>query len=452
MTAMPQFKERWSGVSYTRPNDPRSPADRDLARIIHSASYRRLQSKTQVLGLGESDFYRTRLTHSNEVAQIAAGIKRQIEPFPGGDPDSEIIPDVPTITAIALAHDIGHPPFGHGGEVALQYMMRTSGGFEGNAQTLRILARLEPRTESHGLDLTRRTLLGVFKYPSSYKDVINREEPATDPNNSTGISVNHLRTLRAEDWKPPKCYYETEGDLVKWILKPFSSHDRCGVEEIVPPTRDKHGKAKHRSLDATIMDVADDISYAVHDLEDAIHMRFVSVENGGKEEIDDALKSCSKEWVAEFELNGVEADLFSDEKWRRKEAVGKLINSLVSSVVIATYEEFEHPLLQYRVELQEDAHFLKEKLKRLVIDKVICSPEVQTLEYRGQQIVMELFEAMAGDPKRLLPRDTKKRLAEEGVEETRVIADHISGMTDDYATRIYERLFTPRPGSLFQKM
>lgn len=123
--------------------DARDVGDVDYARVIHSASFRRLQGKTQILNLGDSDFYRTRLTHSLEVAQIAGGLARQLgQNFPE-HPAAEILPDRSLIHAIACSHDLGHPPFGHGGEVSLNYCMRDAGGFEGNGQTLRLLARLE---------------------------------------------------------------------------------------------------------------------------------------------------------------------------------------------------------------------------------------------------------------------------------------------------------------------
>ena len=140
---------------------PDSDAQRDRARIIHSSAFRRLQSKTQVLGVGDNDFYRTRLTHSMEVAQIGSGICEHLkQTYANNGAISQQIPSFFQIEATCLAHDLGHPPFGHGGEVALNYHMLGHGGFEGNGQTLRILSKLGEYSEQHGLDLTRRTLLG----------------------------------------------------------------------------------------------------------------------------------------------------------------------------------------------------------------------------------------------------------------------------------------------------
>lgn len=148
-------REDWTPQS----EDARDDGDIDYARVIHSASFRRLQGKTQILNLGDSDFYRTRLTHSLEVAQIAGGIARQLQKSYPDHPATPLLPDRGTIHSIGCTHDFGHPPFGHGGEIALNYCMRGAGGFEGNGQTLRILARL-------GNTLIMWTALQRMKVPS----------------------------------------------------------------------------------------------------------------------------------------------------------------------------------------------------------------------------------------------------------------------------------------------
>lgn len=155
------WAERKSPLENKEQQD-RDDYSRDRARIIHSASFRRLQGKTQVLGLGESDFYRTRLTHSIEVAQIASGVADFLRDKYKNDEDiNKYIPTQNLIEAIALAHDIGHPPFGHGGEYALNYLMRDDGGFEGNAQNIRICTKLGEYSDDNGLNLTRRHCLGL---------------------------------------------------------------------------------------------------------------------------------------------------------------------------------------------------------------------------------------------------------------------------------------------------
>lgn len=192
-------------------NDVRNEWERDYSRLIHSAAFRRLQAKTQVLGLGESDFYRTRLTHSMEVAQIGVGIVRWLKNGTyanklSNDVLEKLLPKSSLINAICLAHDLGHPPFGHGGEVALNICMREYGGFEGNGQTLRILSKLEKYTENNGMNPTRRLLLGVLKYPASYSETCNSE--------FYGLIPNTKWLAKAENQKPPKCYLDTEKDLV----------------------------------------------------------------------------------------------------------------------------------------------------------------------------------------------------------------------------------------------
>src|SRR4051812_47968797 len=155
---MDVWVERHSGWKQ-HSEDARDPFDVDYARVVHSGSFRRLQGKTQILNLGDSDFYRTRLTHSLEVAQVAGGLSRQLAKT---YPDHKAIPYLPPLSLIqtsGFCHDLGHPPFGQGGEVALNYCMRGAGGFEGNGQPLRILSRLESFWREHGADLTRRSLL-----------------------------------------------------------------------------------------------------------------------------------------------------------------------------------------------------------------------------------------------------------------------------------------------------
>ena len=193
-----QRREEWKAQA----EDARNEADIDYSRVVHSASFRRLQGKTQILNLGDSDFYRTRLTHSLEVAQIAEAIGRQYRKDFKTHPAFDHLPDISTIRAIALTHDVGHPPFGHGGEAALNYCMRNDGGFEGNGQTLRILSKLEKFSEKFGANMTRRTLLGVLKYPVPFSVVYNPAlTPQLDPS-STAISI-----IDRKSSKPPQVLY-----------------------------------------------------------------------------------------------------------------------------------------------------------------------------------------------------------------------------------------------------
>ena len=246
-------REKWTPY----PDDARSAYDVDYSRIIHSASFRRLQGKTQILKSGDSDFYRTRLTHSLEVSQIATGIVRQLQKIHGGHPCSNILPDPSLIQSICLTHDLGHPPFGHGGEIALNYCMRDSGGFEANGQSLRILARLEKFSIDTGANVTRRTLLGVLKYPISYSAAHGSISPRFK-NSTTAIHV-----IDREASKPPKCYYDAEIDIVHWVIAPLPVRDRENFVATITETEGAHKKSIHKSLDCSIMDISDDIAYGV---------------------------------------------------------------------------------------------------------------------------------------------------------------------------------------------
>ncbi len=264
-----EWHERKDDEHKIRRNDHRSPFQRDRARILHSAAFRRLQAKTQVHGTSLNDFHRTRLTHSLEAAQIGTGIVAQLKLK---QPEfRQLLVSDTLIDSLCLAHDIGHPPYGHGGEVALNYMMREHGGFEGNAQTFRIVTSLEPYTEHHGMNLSRRTLLGLLKYPALLSDTRAEKIPE---------SVPHQRQLKAKDWSPAKGVYNCDSQVFNWVLAPLSANDRRLISQMRDEERlpYKHQKTRFKSLDCSIMELADDIAYGVHDLEDAIVLGMVSRE------------------------------------------------------------------------------------------------------------------------------------------------------------------------------
>ena len=455
-------------------NSIRSEYDRDEARLIHSAAFRRLQAKTQVLGLGESDFYRTRLTHSMEVAQIGRGIVHFINKSKGFEDYKEYLPDMALITAICLAHDIGHPPFGHGGEVALNYCMREHGGFEGNAQTLRILGKLDRYTQLHGMNPTRRMLLGVLKYPSSYETLVNQEfygydKDAYENNEKTSTKLKKPYWLfKAKLQKPPKCYYGIDQDIFDFIFNSFDSDD---IERFTAITNEdkKHGETRFKSLDCTIMNLADNISYSLHDLEDALSLNMISERQWekhfeGKQSLFDAVELLDYEKKKDgTKYSCITERLFSDEGYIRKGAIGCLVNFMITNVVIEENGSgCSHPLLRYEVKLPDKIENLRKLLCDLVFEIVIMDRNVQQLEFKGQKTVIELFQVLSEDPERFLPERTKirwKNTKKQGATDKsnhsaqlRVICDFIAGMTDAYAIKFYQKVFTPNEGSSFDRL
>ncbi|WP_368897897.1 anti-phage deoxyguanosine triphosphatase [Proteus mirabilis] len=417
----------------------RNEFSRDRARIIHSASFRRLQGKTQVLGLGESDFYRTRLTHSLEVAQLGSGIAEFLKTKYSESEHPEIfglIPEQNLIESIGLAHDIGHPPFGHGGEVALNYSMRNHAGFEGNAQTLRICTKLGEYSEEEGLNLTRRTLLGLIKYPAFHNNVVNKDLYTENG----GINL--------DGFKPPKCIYDCDKEQVDWILQPFTNDsDKFMSSE---PKEGKHAKPIYKSFDSSIMELADDIAYGVHDLEDAIALRLVD-ESMWRQEVVDKLRDPLNTYPLASMIEGLTKLLFSGENKTRKRAIGQLVNYFINKTEVVVLNKFTHKLLDYQGDLDKKAREELNILQEFVVNNVIYTPEVQTLEYKGQQMIVQLFDVISNNPKRLLPKKYFSMYQAQN-NNLRVISDYLAGTTDDYATRLYHKIFTPSSGSIFDRL
>jgi dGTPase len=430
------------------PTDARTEYEVDFARVVHSGSFRRLQGKTQILNLGDSDFYRTRLTHSLEVAQIASGIVRTLKRRASDHPAHSLLPSESLIQAICLAHDLGHPPFGHGGEVALNYCMREHGGFEGNGQTLRISSRLEHFSDRHGYDFTRRATLGVLKYPTAYSEVVNPEIQPSLISRITSVDI-----IDRGKSKPPKCYFESERDVVDWALRATPDDDIKKFKEIVKEDG-KHGKAIHKSLDASIMDIADDIAYGIHDLEDVIALHLIS-ERDFRTMVK---KDVCRPFLDFLRLKCGEADpyehfilsLFGDGN-ERKRCISRLVGVMVNAAVLITKDEFNDTILRHRVNIIDEHRILLDELQHVVVELVIKSPNVQHLEFKGQSMVIAVFDALASDPKLLLPRDAFQEY-EHADQSFRAICDFVAGMTDGYLLRTFERLFSPRMGSVFDKL
>lgn len=444
----PLWQERFL-ADKPREKDHRPPYSRDRGRILHSAAFRCLQAKTQIHAVGENDFYRTRLTHSLEVAQIGSSLVAQLKFVESFDmlatqlqEDKTVLqknlkvflPSHDLIESLCFAHDIGHPPFGHGGEIALNYMMRHHGGFEGNAQTFRLLTKLEPYTANSGMNLTRRTLLGIVKYPT----ILDESSPQYAQLES--LSKQDPRYIKIADWKPGKGLFRDDIEMFDWLLSPLSEQDclQFGQYQQARLTPQDSLKTRYKSLDCSIMELADDIAYGVHDLEDAIVVGVVNLQQW--QQALDELKQSEDDWIRTH-IESLTQKLFSDWHYERKNAIGALVNYFITHVRWKMEENFEEPLLRYNAELPKDVVDVLNVFKKFVWKYVIRDVETQRIEYKGQRILTEMFQIFESDPERLLPRNTAQRwLNAPDAYKKRVICDYIAGMSDAYALKLYHQL------------
>jgi dGTPase len=392
--------------------DRRSEFERDRARIIHSAAFRRLQGKTQVFGVYEGDFFRTRLTHSLEVAQIAKGIALNL----GADPD--------LVEAICLAHDLGHPPFGHTGEHVLHELMRDYGGFEGNAQTFRILTRLERKhSDYEGLNLTSHTLDGVLKY----KRCIDAEAIAASPH------------------EPVKGFYADDRALVDTVIR-------------------VSGSGYERSCECQIMDVADDIAYSVHDLEDSLKAGLISPTDFRQPPHPRVVHSVNKKLaplgvaVSEQQIH-TELRAIADRLEEMTVAAGRVARKMFTRNLIHEFASAVGWRAEERIDAEPHIRVRIEVLKAFEAYKVIQNPRVTTLGYKGKEVLRRLFAVLDQGQESigLFPEDhgdDYERALRDGDEpgRKRLICDFLAGMTDSYAMRFYSRLFVPGEGSFYEML
>ena len=351
----------------------RSCFQRDRDRIIHSTAFRRLKHKTQVFISPEGDHYRTRLTHSLEVSQIARGLARSL----GLDED--------LAEALALAHDFGHTPFGHAGEVALNEMMRPYGGFDHNDQTLRVLTMLEHRyAEFDGLNLTWETLEGVVKHNGPVK------MPLT-------------RTLK----------------------------EYCARQDLEPDS--------YAGPEAQVAAIADDIAYDHHDIDDGLRAGLLSVEDFAAVPYVAAVFG-----TVNARYPGLEQTRLIHESMRR--LIDLTVNDVLtesrrrlaaSGATSATdIRALRQPVIAFSEEMRENDR----ALKRFLFTRVYRHPSVTRETDRAQQVVKQLFKRLLEDPA-ILPTPWRRSLtAEEPAATARIIADYIAGMTDPYALRRHAEL------------
>lgn len=392
--------------------DPRrSPFDRDRARILHSAGLRRLGTKTQVLGPTSDDFVRTRLTHSLEVAQVGRGLALEL----GCNPD--------VVDAACLAHDLGHPPFGHNGERALDDAASQIGGFEGNAQTFRLVARLEAKVlndagEPGGLNLTRATLDAITKYPWARGDGPDLEKSFT--------KYGHYR--------------DDEG-VFEWM---------------------RHGAPRHRrAMEAQVMDLSDDIGYSVHDLEDAVVTGYFDLTRLKSAAELDAIIGSTVGWygtgVSGEDLEAAAVRLFSQPFWpgeytgsyasrsQMKDLTSQLIGRFCSAAVNATREQYgSGPLGRYSANLVVPPETQAEigLLKGIAVHYVMSPRESQPLYYQQRTIIHDLVNALyEGGPSALeVPFAEEWERADNAEGQLRAVIDQVACLTDFSASEWHTRL------------
>jgi dGTPase len=383
---------------------------RDRARILHSSGWRRLAQKTQVLSpTAGLDFARNRLTHSLEVAQVGRELASRL----GLDPD--------IVDTACLAHDLGHPPFGHNGERALSEWASDIGGFEGNAQTLRLITRLEPKvfddTRSYGLNLTRASLDASCKYPWPAAQGI------PDPSGRSKFG-----------------FYADDTDVFEWI--------RAGAPERV------------RCIEAQVMDLSDDIAYSVHDFEDAIVGNFLDVRALGARVDHDALVDSMFAWIGgEFDHDTLVAAfdrLDSLDYWidswdgsrrdlaRLKNLTSFLIGRFAGHAERATREAYPQPALARfgaDVVVPRETQAEIAVLKGIVAANVMSTNSRKPLYARQREVLVELADALLADPSRLdvgFAGDWAE--ARDDAARKRVIVDQVASLTDVSANAWHDRL------------
>ena len=211
-------------------------------------------------------------------------------------------------------------------------------------------------------------------------------------------------------------------------------------------------KTKFKSLDCSIMELADDVAYGVHDLEDGVALGLLE-----RADLENLEKLLNTDWGRRWEANGVVNALFPTKdgaRLDRKWAIGSLVHALLSNVELKCDETFESPILRWNAKLTDDARAVIKEIHELAVKHIIKQQAVQTLEYRGRYMVSRLFDAIESDPLTLMPDSFRElhQKADTPEGKRRVICDYVAGMTDNYATKMFERLFIPREGTVFEKL
>ena len=403
-------------------DDYRTAFQIERDRIIFSYPFRRLQSKTQVFQSGEYDFYRTRLTHSIEVAKVGRSICEYLL-FSSDLLSADFHIDSDLTEAICLAHDLGHPPFGHIGERKLNQLMAPHGGFEGNAQTLRILTELiyERPGRTKGIAPTRALLDGVMKYKATQAEWINQ----------TG--------------HPPEHHF-IYAPQAEWRGKVFANHP-------LPDTLQSAQSLNHfKSIECQIMDWADDTAYSLHDIVDGIHARYISV-------------GSLTEWAEHRDLTPTQSALVDKLCQKIKSNsyepyFGGRVGTFVHACTLRPRVGFlsEHTQRHaFDLVIDPEVKAESELYKSIALDLIFKSPQLQQIEFKGGYILERLFGALsqhcaeADNPRlNLLPKAIQTLLDGEAntAGRYRRLCDYIAGLTDGLAVRTYKRLFDADFGSI----
>jgi dGTPase len=409
-------RERWVDEPPKRPD--RTPFERDRARLVHSAALRRLAAKTQVVGPQTDDFVRNRLTHTLEVAQVARDLGRTL----GCDPD--------IVETAALAHDLGHPPFGHNGERALDEVSSACGGFEGNAQTLRLLTRLEAKTlssdgRSVGLNLTRATLDASTKYPWTRADAPATTSTAGDSGAGRKFGV-----------------YDDDLEVFGWM--------RAGVE------------GTRRCVEAQVMDLADDVAYSVHDLEDGVVAGKIDLgwlaDAAARREVWQTVRDWYLPSVEDAELDEALRVLRAVPSWPTggydgsrpalaalKDLTSDLIGMFCTQVRDATREKYgDLQLVRHDADLvvPRETELAIAALKGVAAHYVMRAEDRIGVLARQREVLTELVSLLRlRGPSQLMPTlRADFEAAHDDAARLRVIVDQVASLTDSSAEAWHARL------------
>jgi dGTPase len=405
------------GIERPRSDEYRSLFQVHRDRIIHTASFRRLQGKTQVFLTGEYDFYRTRLTHSLEVSQIGRSICAALRHrSPLLSPEFFIDPDL--VEAACLAHDLGHPPFGHAGERSLHRLMADDGGFEGNAQTLRLLTETIFSHGTRGMNPSRALLDAVLKYK-----VLHRDQPD---------AANHF-------------LYDDQERYLRFV----------GGDEAATP---ESGSVESlQSLECEIMDWADDTAYSLNDVADGVTAGFITIER---------LEQWAEQNNADAASSAHVVDLASAIREDRVETrANRKIGDFIAACSLAPRENsLSHRTCRHAFTLLIAPEALAEATlyKKIALDLVFRTPQLQQLDFKADQVVSRLYRALwenyvdgsADQRLRLLPTHVESALARSDtrVARARRLCDFLADQTDNAAARLCMRLFDPHFGGIADLM